>query len=331
MLSLIIEDFIDYITHTFGLAATAEPARQVQEMPLYLKGNYVIFEGFIGGRGVVWAKVEDESAVTPDRLQEQKFQLQRYFNVPVVFIFDQLDSWQRKRLIERQVGFVQTRRQIYIPELFLQLNDLRLSHRSAVSHPEHLSFPAQVAVLYHLQKESLDQRLAQQIADKLDYSAMTITRVIRELQQFDLVTVHPGKERTLTFKESGQGLWQLVLPWLRNPVKEVWFSYGSLSISHVLETGETALASYSMLAESRVTYLAIGKEQFKSLQTLNKLPELNQHQGNYCLQVWQYDPAIIAQPGDHLVDKLSLYLTLRPEQDERLVAALEEMLKNISW
>jgi len=330
-LSLIIEDFIHYITQSFGLPAAAELTSQAQEIPLYLKGNYEIFTGHIGNREVAWARVKDETAVTPDRLQDQKLRLQQYFNMPVVFIFDQLDSWQRKRLIERQIGFVQTNRQIYIPELFLQLNDHRSDYRGTIRRPEHLSFPAQVAILYHLQKEPLDQQFAQQIAPKLGYSAMTITRIIRELQQFDLVTVSPGKERTLTFKQSGQALWQMALPWLRSPVKETWFSYGPLGTSHVLETGQTALASYSMLAESRVINLAIGKEQFKSLQTLNRLPELNQHQGNYCLQVWQYDPTVIVYMGAHVVDKLSLYLALRSEQDERILASLEEMLKNMSW
>ena len=309
----------------------AEPARQIKEMPLYLKGNYMLFEGYIAGRAVVWAKVEDENAVTPDRLQDQKLQLQRFFNVPVVFVFQQLDSWQRKRLIERQVGFVQTNRQVYVPELLLQLSDIRPAYRLGPKRLKQLSFSAQVAVLYHLQRESLNQQLALQIAAKLGYSAMTVTRIIRELQQFDLVNVHPGKERMLTFKEGGRDLWQLVLPLLRSPVKETWFTYGALGISNMLEAGDTALASYSMLAESHAKYWAIGKEQYKSLQTLKRLPELNKQQGNACLQVWHYDPTIIAQPGDDRVDKLSLYLTLIFEQDERVLAALEEMLKNILW
>jgi len=326
-----IEDFIQYINNTLGLSAMAEPARQIKEMPLYLKGNYIILEGYIAGRAVIWAKVEDENVVTPDRLQDQKLQLQRFFNAPVVFVFQQLDSWQRKRLIERQIGFVQTNRQVYIPELLLHLSDIRPAYRLGPHRPEQLSFPAQVAVLYHLQRESLNQQLALRIAVKLGYSAMTVTRIIRELQQFDLVNVHPGKGRALTFKQGGRDLWQLVLPLLRSPVKETWFSYGAGSISNVLEAGETALASYSMLAESQAKHWAIGKEQYKSLQTLNKLPELNKHQGNVCLQVWHYDPAIIAQPGDEKVDKLSLYLTLIYEKDERVLAALEEMLKNIPW
>ena len=160
---------------------------------------------------------------------------------------------------------------------------------------------------------------------------MTVTRIIRELQQFDLVKVHPGKERTLTFKQGGRDLWKLALPLLRSPVKETWFSYGALGISNALEAGETALASYSMLAESQAKHWAIGKEQYKSLQTLKKLPELSKYQGNFRLQVWYYDPAIITQPGDNRVDKLSLYLTLICEQDERVLAASEEMLKNILW
>ena len=280
---------------------------------------------------LIWAKVEDEVAATPDRLQDQKLQLQRFFNVPVVFIFHQLDSWQRKRLIERQVGFIQTDKQLYVPELFLQLNDIRSGYNFTGSRSEHLSFAAQVSVLYHLQRESLEVQSAQQIAIKLGYSAMTVSRIIRELQQFELITVEPGKERTITFKERGKALWQLVLPRLRSPVRQIWFSYGPFGSSNTLEAGETALSTYTLLAGPRVTYLAISKDQFRSLQTLQKLPELNIHQGNYCLQVWQYEPGILVEPGHFTVDKLSLYLTLMNEEDERIKAALQEMLKQILW
>jgi hypothetical protein len=303
----------------------------VKAMPLYLRANFIFYEGHLAGKELVWAKTQQDTDVTPEGLQNQKIQLERFLTLPVVFVFDHLDSWQRKRLIERQVGFIQTGKQVYIPEWLLQLSDIRPVSRFPAHRPERLSFPAQVAVLYQLQQGLLDGQAAHQIAASLGYSAMTISRIGRELEQFGLATLQPGKERTFKFSAKGEGLWHQALPLLRNPVKEEWFAYDLAGIVEIQEAGETALAAYSMLAEVRVRYFAIGKEQYRSLQTLKRLPELNKHQGNYCLQVWQYDPAIVAGSSNNTVDKLSLYLTLMSRQDERTKAALAEMINQIPW
>jgi hypothetical protein len=309
----------------------ARPVREADELPLYLKGAFVFFKGDIAGKNIVWAKLVDEAEVTPDRLQKQKTQLEQFFHALVVFVFDNLDSWQRKRLIEKRVGFVQIGKQVYIPEMLLQLSDIRSKLQVAGKPPGSLSFPAQAALLYHLQRTSLNRQSPQQIATALGYSTMTVTRIVRELQQLGLISIHPGKEKSFTFNKGGKDLWLLALPSLRNPVKEEWFSYGPLGITNLFETGETALANYSMLAESRVIHLAIGKEQFRSLRTLNRLPELNKNQGNYRLEVWNYDPGIVVAPGHNTVDKLSLSLSMTPATDERIIAALEEMINHISW
>lgn len=86
-----------------------------------------------------------------------------------------------------------------------------------------------------------------------------------------------------------------------------------------------------MLAGREVVDLAIRRDQFRSLRAMDKLPELNSHYGRYRLQVWQYEPSILAEPGRNTVDRLSLYQTLKDELDERIQDALQDMLKQISW
>ncbi len=215
--------------------------------------------------------------------------------------------------------------------MLLQLSDIRSKHPIPDKLAGSLSFPAQAAVLCHLERESLNGKSSQQIAATLAYSAMTVTRILRELQQSGLISIHPGKEKLFNFNEVGKNLWLRALPFLRNPIKEEWFSYGPIGTSNLLEAGETALSRYSMLTESRIAHLAIGKEQFRSLKTLKKLPELNKHQGNFRLEVWNYDPGIVAGPGHDTIDKLSLYLSMLLAQDERIIAELEEMINKIKW
>lgn len=326
-----MEDFIKYITYAFGLSVSAEPAQVDKSVPLYLKHSYTLFKGQVAGRAIMWAKVGEEPTVTPDRLKGQKHQLERLYGAPIVFVFDRLDSWQRKRLIEKQVGFVQTNKQLYIPELMLQLNDIRSGHRAETEDLGHITFSTQVALFYHIERESLERQSGLEIANKLGYSAMTVTRIIRELQQMEWITIHPGKERTFSFAESPKKLWGQALPRLRSPIRETWFTDGPIPSPGFTEAGETALSRYTMLAGREVADLAISKEQFKSLRAMEKLPELNSHYGRFRLQVWQYEPRILAELGSNSVDRLSLYQTLKDELDERIQDALQDMLKQISW
>jgi hypothetical protein len=47
------------------------------------------------------------------------------------------------------------------------------------------------------------------------------------------------------------------------------------------------------------------------------------------VELWVYDPCILAAAGR--ADRLSLYLSLHDEQDERVQAALAELLKGVEW
>ena len=46
------------------------------------------------------------------------------------------------------------------------------------------------------------------------------------------------------------------------------------------------------------------------------------------LQVWLYDPKIC---GDEYVDRFSLYLSLREDDDPRVMSAAEELLEEVKW
>jgi len=51
----------------------------------------------------------------------------------------------------------------------------------------------------------------------------------------------------------------------------------------------------------------------------------NKEPGTLEIEVWSYAPILFAK--DKLVDRLSLYLSLKESKDERVEAALEEMMK----
>jgi hypothetical protein len=326
-----LEGIANYISRNYGVRAVDRPLDkdQLRKLPLYLRNAFELSAGEIESKPVLWVKPLGEE-VTPNWLMQQKEQLTIYFQRHVIFVFDRLDSWLRKRLIEKRLGFIQTGKQVFVPELLLELSDLR-SREPARPAAEYPGFPMQAAILCHLQRARLDGRSFQQIASMLDYSPMTITRIARELEQFGLAKLGRGKEKSIQFERSGKDLWLQVLPLLRTPVRECWYAYGPEVPGRLLEAGETALASYSHLAEGRVKQFAVGKEEFRSLKKLGRLPELNSRQGNIRLEVWQYDPRIVTGPVGLTVDRLSLYLAMRENTDVRVKDALEGMIKDIVW
>lgn len=60
----------------------------------------------------------------------------------------------------------------------------------------------------------------------------------------------------------------------------------------------------------------------------------NEQNGPYCLEVWKYDPLPLVERlanDQQVVDPLSLYLSLKDMQDERIQLALEQITNKYIW
>jgi len=149
-----------------------------------------------------------------------------------------------------------------------------------------------------------------------------ISRAIKWLNENHLVTLSPGREKQLTFVKDGYELWQLALPMLQNPCERVMRCDAPLDAPMA---GEEALAEDSMLAEPGYHCWAISKEQAREKANL-----LSKEYGEHRVEVWRYDPALLCD-GTDKVDKLSLYLTLKDTQDERVHKELNQLMKETKW
>lgn len=319
----------DYLYDTFGITAAPQSEKEkAKRLPLYLRSNYELYSGSLSGQKVIWAEIKNPDAATPDQLKKQSLALQEILgHVPVVYVFDNLEPWQRKRLIEKKVGFAEPFRQLYIPQLFTQIRDGHGKEKGMTEAGHQLKAPAQFFLLYHLQVERLEGMLLQEIAGLLNYSAMTITRSIKELVAHALLRVEGTKEKTVFFDVYGKDLWKKALPFMASPVRETWYIDNQPHNEYTRTGGETALAYYSMLAEPRQQTIVIGKDAFRISKP--QLGKLDKKYGFHKLEVWYYDPAILSKGNE--IDKLSLYLSLKNHEDERVQGALQNVINEIVW
>ena len=75
---------------------------------------------------------------------------------------------------------------------------------------------------------------------------------------------------------------------------------------------------------------ALSREEWKALQKRHKIAVVpSQDPDAIGIEVWWYPPRRFAADG--FVDRLSLFLSLKADHDERTEAALEEMMERFEW
>lgn len=314
----------DYIFHSTGMEAVVSRVQnsELRMLPLYLKA--VSMEKLCVNNKCFYAVYYEETdGITPHQLEEQRNALQEYFLAPVLFCFRELKSYQRSRLMKRQIAFIVPGRQMYIPFLFIDIKEMSGNTTSAV---QKISPVGQLLILYHILIQSIDQIPLNNLSEMLSYSAMSITRAVRELVSIGICQVFKERTKTIKFVASDARLWELSLPYMRSPVKRRVYLSEDDRVPHGLISGEKAMDHFTNLHSPGTTTYAISMERFASLKhSASGDPDY----GAVCLEIWYYPPELLA--SGKYVDPLSLYLTMKDSDDERIQTALTELPKVLKW
>jgi DNA-binding MarR family transcriptional regulator len=251
-----------------------------------------------------------------------------------VFVFADLLAYERKRYIQERVPFIIPRRQTYLPQFYLDLREQANAAKNRLLFSEKdqpLSGPAQVLLLYYLQHpEPVAGWALKQWAKTLGYSTMTATRICDELTRCGLGRSEiSGKRVILLFEKDRKALWDRALPYLRNPIIRRTFSTKAPKDECCL-AGVSALATYTMIAEDRNPVYAMSASEYRRAVLAHTIAEQN-----YCdtdsivIEQWRYRPNLLTP--DQTVDRLSLYLSLKDNPDERIEAVLKRLIKEYTW
>jgi DNA-binding ferritin-like protein len=250
----------------------------------------------------------------------------------IVLVCDRMDAFLRHRLIERKIPFITPFNQAYLPNLGI---DLREYYRSGATRPpttDTLSPAAQVVFLHLLQSKS-PEHTTSSLHEDLGYTIMTLNRALDTLSERGLVRVNAEKwKKIVGLSKSRPDSWTSAQAELMSPIKRTEyldrrFIRTVASSERMLLSGISALATLTDIAETSDIYAIDTKtltllKEMKNFQNSRKyMPESIE------VEVWSYDPRIIAHKASRIVDPLSLFLTLKESKDERIQAALENMMK----
>ena len=248
----------------------------------------------------------------------------------IVYVRERVTTYNRKRLIEQRVPFVVPGNQMYLPDLGI---DLREHFRRQAATPSRFR-PATQAVLIHALLREHDAPLAAtSFTSTLGYSSMTVLRAFDEITVAGLAeSTVVGRERILLLSAPRRRIWAQAQARLQDPVKLRRFVQVQPPVLRPLgpQAGLSALAHYTMLAEPANPVVAMTRERWTSLREERSVGVLPVSEpGAYEVQVWTYVPEAYREPS--VVDPLSLYLSLRGFDDERVEQALDRMMETLPW
>ena len=132
------------------------------------------------------------------------------------------------------------------------------------------------------------------------------------------------EKKQIQFTEQGKELWLKAQKFFQNPVERIVFADELTEYGKAYASNINALAHYSMLNDETRLYYAISKNKVKNFAI-----ETNKYAGDNVIEIWRYNPEPLSNNG--FIDKLSLYLLLKNDSDERVQNELEKTINKIQW
>lgn len=326
---LLRQRLLDYLEPLLGERLDLAPVKATG-LPLFLRERFD-FQSvrLFGKRYVLAMEKANRDAGSPGEYENQVGVMQPQFNEPVVLVVSRLPSYARNRIVRLGMPFIVPGSQTFLPTALIDLRERFTQPKPGKG--KKLTPAAQCLVLYHLQRQSLENLPLREIAEKIGYSPIMLTKVKDELEAAEVCrTLRVGRAIALEFTSKGRGLWESVQPILSSPVKKaLWVSWDQPTYP-ALVAGLTALSQKTIMADDRLPTYALPSATLQAnleqgLYHGCKGPE----DANLRLESWSYNPLLFGDTT--MVDSLSLFLSLRDFPDERVQQQLETLMDNIPW
>lgn len=329
-MNILIDKLERYLKETLGIIAVPKKWDAEAKLPHFLRDLYTFFEVSILETPILLMVARDKEEQTPATIRKHMIQVQEKWGNEVVYLHTSVSSYNRKRLMEHKVPFVVPGNQMYLPMLGI---DLREHFRKIRTTPPQISPSTQAVILSALLYADTQNCTPARLANKLGYSAMTLTRAFDELKSIGLGKVSmEGRERILRFNETKKDLWEKAGGLMRSPVKRRTFIKLLKDERPGIKAGLTALSYYSLLSPPSTPTCALSMEEWRFMKQRRDFVEMaipEPEPDTFQVEIWNYPPRLFAE--NEVVDRFSLFLSLKDNKDERVESALQKMMADMAW
>lgn len=317
----------DYIEKTLGFKTDIKPWTDQNQLPVYLRNKREYFVLSIEGIEALLIKISNDSFSLP-AFQSQLSALCKYTTLPVILLFEQLTFYQRQVLLRNRIPFIVPGTQFYVPFMGISLYE-HFTQQAVRS--EKLTAAAQAILLYLIYNSTSDVHTQIELSAKLNMSTMNVSRGIRELESLSLIIVEPcGKYNKVRPVSYGKELYDLSKEYMQTPIQKRIYVSKETSYMDFPIAGEEALSKQSMLNPPSHPIRALHKKASAIISKEQYLdPNWTLEKDFMEIELWKYDPNLFVSGG--MVDIISLALSLKDLDDERIEEQIDELFEEVEW
>lgn len=316
-----INKVIDFLAELTGseIRMFIHEKKNDNKLPLAIACCYTLYDIEFMETIVTIAVPTEFDNFSPMQLSKHQIKMMEVFHHPVVFALESVASYNLSRLTHAKVNFIVPNKLVFVPSLLIVLRKMR--NKSKVM-PNKMPPVAQMLVLYHLEKSTIDGLNTTEIAKLVGLAYPTINVALRWLDTNNIITLVGGKQKSVQIIMNKMELWNKSLPLMSSPIERILFT--DIKPTGSLMSGETAMGHYTMLAEPTTPVVAIDKVTAKENAAI-----MSKQYGDIKVEVWKYSPMLLSENG--IVDKLSLYLCMKESDDERIQLECDTLIEEMKW
>lgn len=293
---------------------------KIEHLPNYIVSRYKLRIALLDGYKVVFVYPQDDLEQI-QVLKKHLMKIKELSGYQYVLILDKLTTRQRDYLLRERIPYVVDGKQIYLPFMAIYLPERCDGEKNS---REEILPSAQMLLLHFIYNGSRELPTSKAAID-LKLTPMSISRASKQLEEMGLLKSRKeGAQKILYCEETFEELFNKSKEVLQNPVKRTVYVSKDLVDDRLLESAYTALSKHSMINDSGLTYYATDKISSWRNKSTNNLEDSNKQ---VAIEMWRYDPKKLSNNKE--VDELSLALSLKDNEDERVQDAVDEMLDNV--
>ncbi len=314
-----MDEQLAYLNKTLGI--NAEYLNEdFSFLPSYLTSRFRLQAARLGQTAVVLMK-----PLTPiDNFAQMKTQARRLTELcgrEVVLVFDSLPFRSKEYLLRNRIPFLVGKKQIYLPFLgtyLQQKGDAEIPIGDKV-------LPSAQLVLLHFLYGGVRPLKAVSASRNLGLTPASISRAFAQLGTLKLGTIRQdGPNHFLFYDGQPSELFQKAKDYLANPVKRTIYVPKEFLKEGLPLSGLSGLSGMTMLGEP--TWQCYATDRIADLLPFSSSTLLDPDSW-VAVEKWRYDPKALGK--GKTVDPLSLALSLKDSQDERVQMAVEHLLSDL--
>lgn len=319
-----MREYKEYIEKCLRCPVTIEENVDVWKMlPLKYRGNYKLY--LVHQNTFEWLIAQPKEDLRLTTLRNDRNQIEKVSGLNCAFYFTKLNHYSKDMMMDEGIPFIVVEKQVYLPFLGMLLSEKEGRRLAPVRM---ISFLTQKLLLCALYEKWQGMNVTR-IAEKLGVTKMSVSRCLDEIEYLDIdVLDTSGKTRKVSVEMNTKKLWEIIKPFLRNPVITRYQLAEDIGLEK--KAGISALCEYSMLSDNSYPTYGITKKELKEadLKTYRKITR-GEDIGCEVLELGYF----IDIKGTQVQDPLSVLLSLSDADrtDVRVQQCMDEMLEEYVW